>query len=129
MTLMKTTEQPAATNIRVSIADEDIWGLLVSAFEGGSNYWIRRVEITTEPTEAADDLARVPLAGGALRFEIDNDDAVPLRLLDRPALVAGLELMAKLHPQHFADVIRDSSDADTGDVFLQVCLFDELVFG
>jgi len=130
MTPMKTTEQRArTTDIRVSISDEDIWGLLVSAFEGGSNYWIRSAEVATKPSKVAVDLARVPLNGGALRFEIDNDDAVPLRLLDRAAIVHGLELMAKLQPQHFADVIRDSSDADTGDVFLQICLFDELVFG
>ena len=126
---MKTTEQPPGTvSIQVLISEEAVWGLLKSAFESGSRYWIHRVELATERPDGARDLARVPLSGGALRFHIADDDVTPLRLLDGAALLHGLDLMANDFPTSFADVLRGAADADTGDVLLQLCLFDALIF-
>jgi hypothetical protein len=34
-----------------------------------------------------------------------------------------------LAPRHFADVLNENDDAGTGDVFLQCCLFGEIIFG
>ena len=116
-------------DLSIQLDEDRVWDLLVLAFEGGSNYWIRRVEIATRPTERVSDRARVPLMGGALRIHAADADVTPLRLLDRAAIVHGFGLMAQHHRDHFGDVIRETDDATTGDVFLQLCLFDTIVFG
>ena len=41
----------------------------------------------------------------------------------------GIQIMADKYPEHFANVINENDDAETGDVFLQCCLFGEVVFG
>jgi len=115
--------------VTLDIDDERVWDLLVSAFEGGANYWIRRMEIATQPTEAGGGRAWVPLKGGALRVHVADRDVTPLRLLDQAAIARGLELMSQHHQDHFADVIGGTDDAITGDVFLQLCLFDKIIFG
>ena len=41
----------------------------------------------------------------------------------------GLRLLAVEYPEHFAWVMNDNSDADTGDFFLQLALFGKVVYG
>lgn len=41
----------------------------------------------------------------------------------------GLELMRDLYPQHWADLMEENDDAITGDVWLQLAVFGELVYG
>jgi hypothetical protein len=51
--------------------------------------------------------------------------------LNKAAIIRGKELMATdpQYSSHYADVLRENDDADTGDVFLQLCLFGEVVYG
>jgi hypothetical protein len=37
--------------------------------------------------------------------------------------------MAREYGRHFSDMIAENDDATTADVFLQCCLFGELVYG
>ena len=41
----------------------------------------------------------------------------------------GLELMRDEYPHHFADLVSGNDDAITGDVFLQLATFGELIYG
>ena len=41
----------------------------------------------------------------------------------------GLDLMAGEHQRHWQDFINENDDADTADVFMQLCLFGEIVYG
>jgi hypothetical protein len=52
-------------------------------------------------------------------------------MLDRAAIERGKELLAtdERYSHHYADVLNENDDADTGDVFLQLCLFGEVVYG
>jgi len=38
-------------------------------------------------------------------------------------------VMAKKEPRHFADFLKEDYDETTGDVFLQCCLFGEVIYG
>jgi hypothetical protein len=40
----------------------------------------------------------------------------------------GLEMMRDLYPQHWAELAEEYDDAITGDVFLQLAVFGELVY-
>ena len=41
----------------------------------------------------------------------------------------GLELMRDGHPRHYADLIEENDDAITGDVWLQLAVFGEVIYG
>jgi len=133
--------------IETEISDDTIRGLLCNAFEGGSNDWyvIRKYILPkgAEHRDYRDGGARqpsksywhisqiVPLEeGGALLIgDLENPKAEPLRL-DRNTIKRGLHIMAEKYPQHWGDALSESqADAITGDVFLQCCLFGEIVYG
>jgi hypothetical protein len=37
--------------------------------------------------------------------------------------------MAADYPRHFADLVNENDDADTGDAFVQCCVFGEVIYG
>ena len=41
----------------------------------------------------------------------------------------GLRLMKKEYPHHYADLVEENDDAITGDVWLQLAVFGELIYG
>ncbi len=117
-----------------TIKPEQISSLICSAFEGGSNYWCKitkKIKPTTwefdsDPgTHWLHDYALNP--GGAL-FITDVDNEHKAVRFDTTAIEKGLAILAKDHPKHFADILADDADAETGDVFLQCCVFGEIVY-
>lgn len=124
-------------DVTIKITDEQIAGLLCNAFEGGSNYWIGEVEQGKEPTSKleGDDYFHWaqwwPVCGGSvLVTECDPDTGeTKAHALDRAAIERGLVSMSIKSPTYFGDFISQNDDAETGDVFLQYCLFGEIVYG
>jgi hypothetical protein len=49
--------------------------------------------------------------------------------LDAEAVERGLALMAKTQPRHWANFVEENEDADTGDVFMQLALLGEVIYG
>lgn len=100
---------------------ERIECLLISAFEGGSNYWIKWAQAVQggDIYDAAFDYG--------VRIRADGEPHS--RLLNLAAMHKGLQDMADHHPRHMADFISGNDDATTGDVFLQLCLFGEVIYG
>lgn len=41
----------------------------------------------------------------------------------------GLKLMQEQYPHHYADLVEEEDDAITGDVWLQLAVFGELIYG
>jgi len=117
--------------IEVEVSDQRAGDLLCSAFEGGSNYWYFIEQVS-------------PSSAGAYYHEkpFDHNGWVKIRtleheevngqlewLLDRAACERGLTLMAEKYPTHWSDFISENDDATTGDVYLQCCIFGEVVYG
>jgi hypothetical protein len=120
--------------IEIEVSDELISNLLSCAFEGGSNYWLKstRCELNGDSPSRAD-RTLIPLEHGGvvictLQDEPYTGKGVEYRLT-RASIEHGLVLMRDKHPKHFGDAIDESEDAITGDVFLQLCLFGEVVYG
>lgn len=125
------------------VTNQILADLLSSAFEGGSNYWCilngrtppTEIVFRTEPHAPPGQtyLQDFPInPGGSLRFVALDNDVINGRtefLLDRAALERGFKLLEERYPRHYRDAINEDGDADTGDVFLQLCLFGEVVFG
>lgn len=49
--------------------------------------------------------------------------------LDMDAIKRGCDVMSTKFPRHWANFIAENEDADTGDAFVQCCLFGDLVYG
>ncbi len=124
------------------ITREQVGNLLCSAFEGGSNYWYR-IEETHAPSTyqyrcmKGHTFSHVdyPLnPDGYLVVSdyhgADEGESVKRRLNYR-SIKRGLQLMAesKEYAHHWRDFIAEDDDAITADVFLQFCLFGEVVYG
>jgi hypothetical protein len=41
----------------------------------------------------------------------------------------GLRLMKKEYPHHYADLVEENDDAITGDIWLQLAVFGEVIYG
>jgi hypothetical protein len=49
--------------------------------------------------------------------------------VDLASIARGLSIMAANYPRHFADFLNDNADRITASVFLQCCLFGEVIHG
>lgn len=113
--------------------------LLVSAVEGGICYWCPRQEFKyTEPEKwepVLDDGDENPknwpcydyplLPGGAVTFIVDEQECV----LNLDTVATGLRVMADKYQRHFLGFLTGGDDAETGDVFVQCCVFGEVIYG
>lgn len=116
--------------------------VLCSAIEGGSNYWYEYVgEVEPKTWEFDSELVPglpagvhylhdYPLnPGGALLLgDMEDSDHGTMRL-DSEAVQKGLVVMAEKYPKHFANILTEDDDAETGDVLLQCCLFGGIIYG
>ncbi len=118
-----------------TIPEERIEDLLVNAFEGGSNYWYIINSFNYPPGQTKQSLGiefahmQLPLRGGSLSIGDIEDRNVKEKILDRPAIIKGLQLMADKYPRHWADFIEENDDAITADVFLQLAVWGEVIYG
>lgn len=117
---------------------EKVRDLLTCAFEGGSTYWYRDLEVVTYPNGMSKDHFKhsehtnlfwhidVPIReGGKTRLVDEEGDK---HILDLSAIAKGVQAFSK-YPRHLKAALTDCDDAETGDVFLQCCVFGEIVYG
>jgi hypothetical protein len=133
-----------SVTVKSTVSIERVACLLASALEGGSNYWYvitdehapTSVEYRTAISDEDDETTDVvythidyPLnPGGYLMIGDKEDDCIEAKL-DLEAVERGLQVMATDFPAHFEALVNEHDDAETGDVFLQCCLFGEVVYG
>lgn len=120
--------------------------LLTGAFEGGSNYWYRIESRKLPPGTQKEDfkqggrmqpegdyfhpLALIPtFPGGQLVIREIGDGEGEAFVLDLPALKRGLMLMREKFPKNYQRVLDENDDAADADVFLQLALLGDVVFG
>ena len=130
------------------IDERSVRGLLCSALEGGSNYWYINADhrlrddlkyedfqeggSQQDPNDYWHPYELIPFVEGcAIVLEADAEDSGKLEkyTLDRASMERGLKLMAEQYPHHFYNFINEDDDAETGDVFLQLSLFQKVIFG
>ena len=109
-----------------------------AAFEGGSNYWAK---CNNFPVTRLGGVGSAH-AGSTYSYDYEGvaagEHTVTLEdvegtdgpwTLDRAAIEQGIRLMAEKYQRHFADAMTENYDAMTGDVFLQLAVMGEIVFG
>ena len=118
------------TKLQVPI--QRVKDLVSAAMEGGVQYWakIARYELdgVTKPEFPHINVPFMP--GCAIIIDdIEGDPELSNKRLDMDAMKRGLQLMADKNPRHFKELLDEGEDAETGDVFIQLCVYGEIVFG
>lgn len=115
---------------------ERIHNMLISALEGGSTYWIESVKRHVEDEDGKNALVNrlvyhssVPFCGGALIIQTQRSLGSRVRELNIAKCCRGLQLMQEKYPKHFGDLMCENDDAETADVWLQLSLFEEVLYG
>ena len=135
-----TATKPATLGYTQEIEIQRLSDLLCGAFEGGSNYWYQIDEFikpenfdnSEEGDEKFRHLSYPCNKGGALIISDINEEDVKHKqtwTLNLESMAKGLQVMAKDYPHHMANFLNDNDDAETSDVYLQCCLFGEVIFG
>lgn len=105
--------------------------LLTSALEGGSNYWYmfearsHRFEFAGE--ELCDEEGWIEISNEGIAERAS--DEFKIVKINQSVAKHALRIMAEKYPKHFGDLIAENEDAGTGDVFLQCCVFGEVIYG
>lgn len=132
MKIEMTDENSFPFPVTINVPAKRVQDLLCNAFEGGSNYWYEIKEFVYPENLSRKDVEyphlELPFIGGTIIVG-DNCNDMPDKELSQETIKSGLNLLAKKYPHHFADFIAENDDATTGDVFLQLCLYEEIVFG
>lgn len=109
---------------------------VIGAIEGGSKYWIDSFDYGDNPNlpkysapAYADE--KFWTDGNKLSFawESATDEGLDAKDIGLDDLTRGLSLMAEKAPRHFGDLIAENDDAETHDVYIQMVLLGEIVFG
>ena len=123
-------ENFGAVTLTMPVKKETVRELFTCAVEGGSNYWCEKIR----PLDEADikkPYYEYMLNGFYVWEEESSDDKPRKKKVTHAMILKGLQIMAEKYPDHhFAHAMDEGRmDADTGDVFLQLCVFGEIVYG
>jgi hypothetical protein len=122
----ETTITEAPTLTAQQVADQ-----IVTALEGGSNYWLDRFL----PKKGKELAVESPwyscpnVWAGDYEIEVLADEDSKTYSFTPEKLKAGLEWLSKNHPRRIAEMVEENGDAETADVFLQACVLGEIVYG
>jgi hypothetical protein len=132
--------------------DQLVEGTIVTAIEGGSNYWYwvkvdenwfevaKRYDIAEAKKETPPRLSLSPfsiLISNALMnvenfqmnvYDLEDTDE-RLGTLTKESFVKGCEICCSTYPQVWANIITGNYDADDADVLFQLAVMGDVVFG
>ena len=115
--------------IKFIITNEEIADLLVTAFEGGINYWCEEVELHIPPSDDYDEdkdfMSELLHHGGELKLIGVDGDAW---ILTEDKFIEGIKHI--LIDSHWSvEELMYNQDADIADQIIQYALFNEIIFG
>ncbi len=132
-------------NIAPRTIDPDHLTGLLTDFNCYIDYWARDLRVLRDdrPGDTKEEKRAFGhwterITTGHVDVEVLADDESEWRRLDRNAVLAAIDIIADRHNYHcgtkfaWADVLTDPDfdfDACVGDMFVQYCLFGEVVYG
>jgi hypothetical protein len=128
---------------------EDIINLFVDALEGGSNYWYHIRHLPNEVRYKAKEMGQSVseaigeyiLKGGYVQFydaeeEYDEDDYTEthsdnglLGTVDMDSILEAITIIKRDYPDVWENILDEQYDANDADIFLQLCVMGDVVFG
>lgn len=118
---------------KVEVTRKQLDDLLITAIEGGVGYWCSVARIRTASYSGRPWYATTFSDGAGLMVYPAEPDGVfpddkPVKLTLARA-VQGLELLAEHHPSRWSEFITEQYDVETADVWMQLAVLGEVVYG
>ena len=121
----KTKDRSVEVEAKVRIEEKRIADLLITALDGGSNYW-------ADLYGSLEDI----MNGGTVSV-VDAETGESLGIVCYQSIATALQLMAKgedrngkkIPIRHWQAIVEENDDAETADVFFQMAVMGEIVFG
>lgn len=124
--------------IEYEVNQDMIENVIVSALEGGSNYWyfidVADFEQDLPPKgnlALTERISEAVLKNPSFKmpvYDVEDEEDV-LGYLSQKNLRRGLELCAKDYPDVFQRFIQDEIDAEDADTIFQLTVMGEITFG
>ena len=115
-------------NVVVDVPDEFLDGILTTAFEGGSNYWLVSVSLKPKPdtpiTSRKFELNHPEIISMGCALYCDSEDN-GRAVLTKDKLLNAIEWYIGINGLG----VLDDHDAQDSDTILQYALFGEVVYG
>lgn len=126
-----------------TVRPQQVEDILCTAIEGGIGYWAclgeRRYPESGvwykqwQDTDADDwvpnYISVIMSQGGSIQILDAEDENSVLGTLNLEAIQRGLEIMADRYPRYFREFVEEDYDANTADVFVQLCVLGDIVYG
>lgn len=116
-------------NVGQEVTEKMIRDQLITAFEGGSNYWYEIEAIFDKDGHRVHNYYDAVLQGGSIHIVDSEEPDVALGIVDLAHIQNGLQLMANYHRKQFMNIITEDGDAKTADLFLQLVVMGEVIYG
>ena len=99
--------------------------LLITALEGGSNYWYI---LKTIPMNAERLLARVYDGESFTVYDAENNNEI-VGEVNKATIKKGKKLFKEKEKEHYLNAMNDEWDAETSDVFFQFVVLGQITYG
>lgn len=115
------------------LTKQDIIDLFVTALEGGSNYWYK-MDVPQKARVASGEflsekVGNFILGGGKIYFYDAENPKEILGFVDTDKVLDAISAIKKQYPNIWENILLGNADASDSDVFLQLCVMGEVVFG
>ena len=118
--------------ISIKVTERDIEDILITAFEGGIDYWCDYItNLKGEAIHPINAIAFIKEGIPVRLHEIEDDEPDNTHLLSLKLIKKGLKKFVKHHPS-----VLDGRELDTGNIdaeyadqIIQLSIFKKLVFG
>jgi hypothetical protein len=126
------------STIKVTITDEQRLNLLTSALEGGSNYWYLldkdAADIIDKHFPPAKNVCFVDRMWATIKAGLsipiaDNEEDEGVGEISLASIEKGEQLLADKYPGTLAEILEENDDANTADIWFQLCSFGEVIYG
>lgn len=138
----KWVEHSKKQSVNVTVSEQQRGNMLVGAIEGGSNYWyeitIKGIEEIERfvPSEFKDQAFSVRLwnaikAGAEIPVH-SSQEGKRLKEVGKISLASiaiGEQSMADNYLHHFCDIVQETDDATTADIWFQLAVMSDVVYG
>jgi hypothetical protein len=127
-------------SIVINLTDQQREDLIVTALEGGSNYWYFLSDAAVSIVEKATWHYKkgtpfsirfwVAIKNGAvIPIHDAEDEKTKIGEISLASIEKGEQLLADKHFHYLSDILTENGDAATGDAWFQYCSLGELVYG
>jgi hypothetical protein len=129
--------------IKKQLTQELLETVLCGALEGGSNYWYYLGDIDskhfTKGVPLVDNLAKSFFLDNEYALKVydiesvdedeDEDNAELLGEVNASSIIRAFELLEQSYPQAYHNIMNENEDADDCDIWFQLAVMGDVVYG